>query len=209
MFDNEESLLGLFRSTRGTPSSGERSSSLPRDHLFSNESVQLRGACSNAEEPAPTQPEPSPSQSRPLAQLSHQHPHHQDQQQQEQQLLNQSSSSSPPPSASVLQHHHHQQHRRLSQNTRATSESSYFGGDDDDDEDPPSSGDNATNSKQVLRRGGGRGGMPPIVNVGDVGRSSDQRVTLVVDSTRFVVDPAMFTAFPETMLGRLVLGLWI
>ncbi|XP_047740870.1 BTB/POZ domain-containing protein 10 isoform X1 [Hyalella azteca] len=32
---------------------------------------------------------------------------------------------------------------------------------------------------------------------------SDSRVTLVVDGTRFIVDPAIFTAHPETMLGRM------
>jgi BTB/POZ domain-containing protein 10 len=31
----------------------------------------------------------------------------------------------------------------------------------------------------------------------------DDRVTLVVDNTRFVVDPALFTAHPNTMLGRM------
>jgi len=35
--------------------------------------------------------------------------------------------------------------------------------------------------------------------------SSDNRVTLVVDGTRFIVDPAIFTQHPETMLGRSVL----
>lgn len=32
---------------------------------------------------------------------------------------------------------------------------------------------------------------------------SDDRVTLVVDNTRFVVDPALFIAHPNTMLGRM------
>lgn len=32
---------------------------------------------------------------------------------------------------------------------------------------------------------------------------NDDRVTLVVDSTRFVVDPALFIAHPNTMLGRM------
>ena len=41
--------------------------------------------------------------------------------------------------------------------------------------------------------GGGGGGSVP---------SSDSRVTLVVDGTRFIVDPAIFTQHPETMLGR-------
>lgn len=31
-----------------------------------------------------------------------------------------------------------------------------------------------------------------------------ERVTLIVDNTRFVVDPAIFTAQPNTMLGRYV-----
>jgi len=33
---------------------------------------------------------------------------------------------------------------------------------------------------------------------------SDERITLVVDNTRFVVDPAIFTAHPDTMLGRML-----
>lgn len=32
---------------------------------------------------------------------------------------------------------------------------------------------------------------------------ADERITLVVDNTRFVVDPAQFTAHPNTMLGRM------
>ncbi|XP_032451647.1 BTB/POZ domain-containing protein 10 isoform X4 [Nasonia vitripennis] len=34
-------------------------------------------------------------------------------------------------------------------------------------------------------------------------QSSDERITLIVDNTRFVVDPALFTAHPNTMLGRM------
>lgn len=33
---------------------------------------------------------------------------------------------------------------------------------------------------------------------------NDERITLIVDHTRFVVDPSLFTAFPDTMLGRYV-----
>ncbi|XP_017778023.1 PREDICTED: BTB/POZ domain-containing protein 10 isoform X2 [Nicrophorus vespilloides] len=33
--------------------------------------------------------------------------------------------------------------------------------------------------------------------------ASEDRITLVVDNTRFVVDPAIFTAHPNTMLGRM------
>ncbi|KAG8224227.1 hypothetical protein J437_LFUL002683, partial [Ladona fulva] len=32
---------------------------------------------------------------------------------------------------------------------------------------------------------------------------NDDRITLVVDNTRFIVDPALFTAHPNTMLGRM------
>lgn len=32
---------------------------------------------------------------------------------------------------------------------------------------------------------------------------TSERVTLIVDNTRFVVDPSIFTAQPNTMLGRL------
>ena len=34
---------------------------------------------------------------------------------------------------------------------------------------------------------------------------TSERVTLIVDNTRFVVDPSVFTAQPNTMLGRLAL----
>lgn len=34
------------------------------------------------------------------------------------------------------------------------------------------------------------------------GQRVGERVTLIVDNTRFVVDPAIFTAQPNTMLGR-------
>lgn len=34
---------------------------------------------------------------------------------------------------------------------------------------------------------------------------TSERVTLIVDNTRFVVDPSIFTAQPNTMLGRFVL----
>ncbi|XP_070520643.1 BTB/POZ domain-containing protein 10-like isoform X2 [Cardiocondyla obscurior] len=33
--------------------------------------------------------------------------------------------------------------------------------------------------------------------------ASDERITLIVDNTRFIVDPALFTAHPNTMLGRM------
>ncbi|XP_043463286.1 BTB/POZ domain-containing protein 10 isoform X1 [Leptopilina heterotoma] len=32
---------------------------------------------------------------------------------------------------------------------------------------------------------------------------SDERITLIVDNTRFIIDPALFTAHPNTMLGRM------
>ncbi|XP_016911116.1 BTB/POZ domain-containing protein KCTD20 isoform X2 [Apis cerana] len=34
-------------------------------------------------------------------------------------------------------------------------------------------------------------------------QASDERITLIVDNTRFIVDPALFTAHPNTMLGRM------
>lgn len=34
-----------------------------------------------------------------------------------------------------------------------------------------------------------------------------ERVTLIVDNTRFVIDPAIFIAQPNTMLGRFDLNL--
>lgn len=34
-------------------------------------------------------------------------------------------------------------------------------------------------------------------------QGSDERITLIVDNTRFIIDPALFTARPNTMLGRM------
>lgn len=38
--------------------------------------------------------------------------------------------------------------------------------------------------------------------VGSRNLRTSERVTLIVDNTRFVVDPSIFTAQPNTMLGR-------
>lgn len=38
--------------------------------------------------------------------------------------------------------------------------------------------------------------------VGNRNVRSSERVTLIVDNTRFVVDPSIFTAQSNTMLGR-------
>lgn len=38
--------------------------------------------------------------------------------------------------------------------------------------------------------------------VGNRNIRTSERVTLIVDNTRFVVDPSIFTAQPNTMLGR-------
>lgn len=39
-------------------------------------------------------------------------------------------------------------------------------------------------------------------SVGNRNMRTSERVTLIVDNTRFVVDPSIFTAQPNTMLGR-------
>jgi BTB/POZ domain len=46
-------------------------------------------------------------------------------------------------------------------------------------------------------RGGGATNSPSAVRMTD-------RITLVVDDTRFVVEPDIFRQFPDTMLGRCV-----
>ncbi|XP_015928788.1 BTB/POZ domain-containing protein 10 [Parasteatoda tepidariorum] len=43
----------------------------------------------------------------------------------------------------------------------------------------------------------------PAANQSLVSPASDERITLVVDNTRFVVDPALFAAYSDTMLGRM------
>lgn len=45
----------------------------------------------------------------------------------------------------------------------------------------------------------------PVKKEGKIQRNQlcQDKITLVVDDTRFVVDPAQFTAHPNTMLGRM------
>lgn len=44
----------------------------------------------------------------------------------------------------------------------------------------------------------------PTVNQSAVTGQVENRITLLVDDTRFTIDPGMFTAHPNTMLGRYV-----
>lgn len=58
----------------------------------------------------------------------------------------------------------------------------------------------ATNFSGTMTSSYGDGGsVAPSANAA----CSDERVTLIVDSTRFVVDPALFSMQPDTMLGRM------
>ncbi|KAH8029648.1 hypothetical protein HPB51_002101 [Rhipicephalus microplus] len=52
---------------------------------------------------------------------------------------------------------------------------------------------------------GGHGECVPAVAaaMSALSTGSDERVTLIVDNTRFVVDPALFALQPDTMLGRM------
>ena len=53
-------------------------------------------------------------------------------------------------------------------------------------------------------REGGVNMVPPGTTTGTGGTpfTSEDRITLVVDNIRFVVDPTVFTQYPNTMLGR-------
>lgn len=53
-------------------------------------------------------------------------------------------------------------------------------------------------SGQVKTERSSQGGQNSATN-----NVSDERLTLVVDNTRFILDPAIFTAHPNTMLGRM------
>ncbi|XP_012279368.1 BTB/POZ domain-containing protein 10 isoform X2 [Orussus abietinus] len=50
-----------------------------------------------------------------------------------------------------------------------------------------------------------RESMPPSGSTASVNnqQASDERITLIVDNTRFIMDPGLFTAHPNTMLGRM------
>lgn len=65
-----------------------------------------------------------------------------------------------------------------------------------------------THSKNQSSPHGRDGNTPSTSNSQSQGQGaqpqvSDERITLVVDNTRFVVDPNLFTAHPNTMLGRM------
>lgn len=53
--------------------------------------------------------------------------------------------------------------------------------------------------------GGGAalGLLPASGSAGGAVGGIDQRITLLVDDTRFTIDPVLFTAHPNTMLGRM------
>ncbi|XP_050518600.1 BTB/POZ domain-containing protein 10 isoform X2 [Diabrotica virgifera virgifera] len=60
---------------------------------------------------------------------------------------------------------------------------------------------NRMRSRAVLQPTNPKSQCSPQPNSGIV--TAEDRVTLVVDNTRFVVDPMIFTAHPNTMLGRM------
>ncbi|CAG9840458.1 unnamed protein product [Diabrotica balteata] len=60
---------------------------------------------------------------------------------------------------------------------------------------------NRMRSRAVLQPTNPKSQCSPQPNTGVI--NAEDRVTLVVDNTRFVVDPTIFTAHPNTMLGRM------
>lgn len=65
-----------------------------------------------------------------------------------------------------------------------------------------SSAKNNLSGADVRNRMKGNGCMPKNYNSQNGGGKND-RITLVVDDTRFVIDPDLFRAHPNTMLGRM------
>lgn len=57
---------------------------------------------------------------------------------------------------------------------------------------------NPTSRENLLSSGGASNANSNMSN-----QQSDDRITLIVDNTRFILDPALFTAHPNTMLGRM------
>ncbi|KAK0181169.1 hypothetical protein PV327_003475 [Microctonus hyperodae] len=60
-------------------------------------------------------------------------------------------------------------------------------------------GKNPTSRENLLPSGG----AASSANSNMSNQQSDDRITLIVDNTRFILDPALFTAHPNTMLGRM------
>lgn len=54
-----------------------------------------------------------------------------------------------------------------------------------------------------LAAGGAIGGVGPAQHHQANHHGLENRITLLVDNTRFAIDPALFTAHPNTMLGRM------
>ncbi|GAB6023866.1 hypothetical protein CHUAL_008604 [Chamberlinius hualienensis] len=84
--------------------------------------------------------------------------------------------------SSSKSHNHHQTHH-LQQQERGTTSAS-------------TDADSTTSTFSLAVCGGTVNGAFNI-------SCSDDRITLVVDNTRFIVDPAIFTQHPNTMLGRM------
>ena len=96
---------------------------------------------------------------------------------------------SAPPSAPPQHHHHHHRHRH-----RAAPPPNITG-----NEHRPSPNRSSAAHRKAQEQ--------TIVSSTTVNTTSD-RVTLVVDETRFVIDPQLFRAHPNTMLGRMFSSSW-
>uniref|UniRef100_A0A3Q3SXD4 BTB (POZ) domain containing 10b n=1 Tax=Mastacembelus armatus TaxID=205130 RepID=A0A3Q3SXD4_9TELE len=76
---------------------------------------------------------------------------------------------------------------------------------DRDREGGPSSRPSSPRPQRVSPSGSSSSGVEggASATVGNRNVRTSERVTLIVDNTRFVVDPSIFTAQPNTMLGRM------
>ena len=89
--------------------------------------------------------------------------------------------AAPPRAPPPQHHHHHHRHRHRAAEHR------------------PSPNRSGTGHRKAQEQ--------TIVSSTTVNTASD-RVTLVVDETRFVIDPQLFRAHPNTMLGRMFSSSW-
>ena len=98
----------------------------------------------------------------------------------------------PNPVPAPAQHHHHHHHHQRHRHRAAPSSNITV------DVRPSPSRSGASHRKTHEQT---------IVSSSTVNTTSD-RVTLVVDETRFVIDPQLFRAHPNTMLGRMFSSSW-
>ncbi|CAF1674267.1 unnamed protein product [Adineta ricciae] len=100
----------------------------------------------------------------------------------------------------VAHHHHHYYHHHQSRTRHKHVQSANVTVDIRQNEDNRSTSNRTASNKKIQEQ--------TIVSSTTTSAANSDRVTLVVDETRFVIDPQLFRAHPNTMLGRMFSSSW-